>query len=186
MEQHATGMIEKALVLALEAHQGQRRKGSDTPYIMHSIEVGLLLSQAGCSDDAVCAGFLHDILEDTPMDIDLVKRKLGERVAELIEFMTEPEHNTRPWEQRKQHTIEMVSHTEDREKLLLLLADKLANIRSIQRDQKYLGSGIWDRFNAGKEKQAWYYKSLGDALRPKLGEHPFYKEYSQIVDSLFA
>ena len=177
--------IEEALALALNAHRGQVRKGSDTPYIMHPIEVGLILSQAGCSEDAVCAGFLHDILEDTGMDIGEVRSILGDRVAALIDFMTEPEHHTRPWEQRKHHTIGLASRTGDREKLLLLLADKLANIRSIQRDKKRLGSGIWDRFNAGRDQQAWYYKSLGKAFEPSLKDHPLYGEYSRIVSDLF-
>lgn len=180
-----TAKIEQALALALKAHRGQVRKGSDTPYIMHPIEVGLILSQAGLSDEAICAGFLHDILEDTDMDIGRVRNLLGDRVAALVEFMTEPEHDTRPWDQRKQHTIELASRTEDREKLLLLLADKLANIRSVQRDQKRLGIRIWDRFNAGKERQAWYYAGLGEALRPRLTDHPLYGEYSRIVDDLF-
>ena len=181
-----TTKIEQALALALKAHQGQVRKGSGAPYIMHPVEVGLILSQAGLSDEAVCAGFLHDILEDTDMDIGRVRDLLGDRVAALIEFMTEPEHDTRPWEQRKRHTIELAAQTEDREKLLLLLADKLANIRSVKRDEKRLGGGIWDRFNAGKERQAWYYKSLGEALAPKLGDHPLYGEYNRIVDDLFS
>jgi (p)ppGpp synthase/HD superfamily hydrolase len=178
--------IEKALALALTAHQGQKRKGGGTPYILHPIEVGLLLSQAGASDESVCAGFLHDILEDTGMDIAKVRDLLGERVADLVGFMTEPEHNTLPWEQRKQHTIELVSRTEDPEKLLLLLSDKLSNLRSIRRDQNRLGSKIWDRFNAGKDRQAWYYKSIAKAIQPRLGEHPLYGEYDQILRDLFA
>jgi len=177
--------IEQALTLALEAHQGQIRKGSDTPYIMHPIEVGLMLSHAGLSDEAVCAGFLHDILEDTDMDIERIRESLGQHVTELIDFMTEPGHDTRPWDQRKRHTIELASRTEDAEKLLLLLADKLANIRSVQRDRRRIGSRIWDCFSAGRDRQAWYYKSLGEALLPKIGDHPLYREYSEIVSDLF-
>jgi len=180
-----TTKIEQALAMALKAHQGQVRKGSGAPYIMHPVEVGLILSQAGLSDEAVCAGFLHDILEDTDMDIGRVRDLLGDRVAALIEFMTEPEHDTRPWNQRKRHTIELASETRDREKLLLLLADKLANIRSIKRDQEGLGARIWDRFNTGKEQQKWYYESLGEALKPGLKDHPLYGEYSRIVSDLF-
>jgi len=177
--------IEQALALALTAHRGQVRKSSDTPYIMHPIEVGLILSQAGLSEEAVCAGFLHDILEDTGMDIGQVRESLGEKVTALILFMTEPDHDTLPWRERKEHTIELASKTEDEEKLLLLLSDKLANIRSIQRDQKRIGRRIWERFNAGKEQQAWYYQSLGEALRPRLADQPLFQEYTRIVDDLF-
>lgn len=185
MDKETTGMIESAMALALNAHRGQVRKGGHIPYIMHPIEVGLILSQAGCRDETICAGFLHDILEDTSMDIGLVKAELGERVKELIEFMTEPEHDARPWKQRKQHTIDLVSQTEDQEKLLLLLADKLANVRSIERDRQRLGCRIWDRFNEGKEQQEWYYTSLATALYPRLAQHTLYEEYETITNSLF-
>lgn len=185
MDTDTANPIERALALALAAHRGQMRKGGDIPYILHPIEIALTLSRAGCEEATVCAGFLHDALEDTSMEIDTIRTELGDRVAELVAFATEPEHRTLPWRQRKQHTVDLVGRTEDREALLLLLADKTANLGSIERDRERLGIRVWDRFHAGREQQAWYYTRLAEAFSRRLGDHDLYREYAAIVDRLF-
>jgi myo-inositol-1(or 4)-monophosphatase len=71
---------------------------------------------------------------------------------------------------------------------MLVLADKLSNMRSIARDYAALGDGVWERFNAPKEKQAWYYGGIINALKdlndiPKCRDN--YQKIKEIYDIIF-
>ena len=57
--------IVKAIEISCRYHDGQRRKGSDTPYIVHPIEVAMILQSINAKRDVIIAGLLHDTLEDT-------------------------------------------------------------------------------------------------------------------------
>ena len=60
-----TKKIHDAIIFAAKAHEGQRRKGTDIPYITHPFEVAQILMEAGCDETLIIAGLLHDTLEDT-------------------------------------------------------------------------------------------------------------------------
>jgi (p)ppGpp synthase/HD superfamily hydrolase len=74
-------MIDLAIEVAVRAHQNQVRKGTDIPYITHPIAVGIILAKAGCPDEIVVAGILHDTVEDTKVTLDNVREKFGENRA---------------------------------------------------------------------------------------------------------
>ena len=68
---------------------------------------------------------------------------------------------------------------------MLVLADKLSNIRSIARDYKELGEALWDRFHEKrKERIGWYYKSIAGKLTC-LSEYEQYAEYCWLVEQIF-
>ena len=76
--------IQEAIIFATLAHEGQKRKGTDIPYIVHPMEVMQILTECHCNDDVVIAGILHDTLEDTktvPADIE---KKFGSAVLMLM------------------------------------------------------------------------------------------------------
>ena len=77
-------LIHKAIEFAAKKHRNQTRKGSDTPYIIHPVEVMLFLKESGCSADVVAAGVLHDTLEDTDTTFEELKECFGEAVAKLV------------------------------------------------------------------------------------------------------
>jgi hypothetical protein len=60
--------VDEALRLAAVAHEGQYRKGTNIPYLMHPVHVGRILERHGWAEDVVIAGLLHDVLEDAPFD----------------------------------------------------------------------------------------------------------------------
>lgn len=95
------------------------------------------------------------------MGIEEIRNAFGEDVANLV--VGHPEDKTKTWQERKQTEIEETTYGDMRMKKLVL-ADKLANMRSIYKDYKELGEKLWTRFNAGKEKQAWYYGKMVEAL----------------------
>ena len=155
-------MIESAIELALKAHQNQFRKGTDIPYITHPLTVGIILAKAGCPDEAIIAGILHDTVEDTSVTLGCIRDTFGERVSNIVEGVSEPDKSL-PWEERKQHTIEYLK-TAPMEVKFVALADKLDNIKAIARDYMEIGEAIWNRFNKGKDSQKWYYQSLVQVL----------------------
>ncbi len=140
----------QAIQFATKAHTGQFRKGTKVPYIVHPLGVAKILIEAGCSEDVVVAGILHDTVEDSSTRIDDIRRDFGEEVARLVSGASEPDKSD-TWENRKQHTIDNLE-TAPMDAVYVSLADKLANIRDIRADYEKLGDDVFLRFNRPKEK----------------------------------
>jgi len=179
-------MIEKAIQLATEAHAGQVRKGTLVPYITHPYTVGMMLAQAGCSDEVVAAGILHDTVEDTSVTLDQIREKFGPRVATIVEGCSEPDKTAR-WEERKQHTIDFL-RTAQWEVRLVACADKVHNLRTIAEVYEKVGDEVWRRFKRGRDEQEWYYRSLLTVLCGPRAEGPplpFCQEFGELVRRVF-
>ncbi len=159
-------MIFRAIKFVAEAHEGHYRKGTTIPYISHLMNVMKILCENNCETEVIVAGILHDVVEDTPITIDIVERKFGKRVAEIVAGASEREKIQKDtqqkvsWKQRKQNTIDQLKQTRCLDTLLVSCADKLDSSRATLQDYREFGEGLWIRFNAGKEEQKWYYKSL--------------------------
>jgi (p)ppGpp synthase/HD superfamily hydrolase len=160
-------LIFDAIEFAAAAHAGQYRKGSPVPYIVHPINVARTVLNLGCPEHVGIAAVLHDTVEDTGTALATIRDRFGARVAELVHLMSEPD-KVCPWEARKQHTLEALK-TSDEEFLLLALADKLDNVRSIREDLARRGESLWSVFKRPREAQRWYYESLADVFRPRVG-----------------
>jgi len=163
-------MVFRAIKFVAEAHQGQYRKGTNIPYISHLMNVMKILCENGCDKEVITAGILHDVVEDTSVTIEQVERIFGKRVAIMVTGASEPEHmrngkdGKTSWRLRKQHTIEFVTREATVEQLLVLCADKLDNAEAIRQDFVLKGEKLWERFNAPKSDQQWYYTTLAAAF----------------------
>ncbi|NBJ70036.1 MULTISPECIES: HD domain-containing protein [Clostridia] len=178
-------MKQRAKDFATAAHQGQLRKNSKTPYITHPIRVANILEGAGCSKEVVCAGYLHDVVEDTAYTIQDIASRFGKHITFLVSAHTE--NKSLPWDKRKQHTIDVLQ-TSNIEVKQLIVADKLDNLLSIEEDLKLLGDAVWDNFNAPFSKQKWYYQSIAAVMYDgvSLIETPsFFKLYEDTVFRVF-
>ncbi len=161
----------QAIQFATKAHTGQFRKGTKVPYIIHPLGVAKILIEAGCSEDVVVAGILHDTVEDSSFKMDDIRRDFGEEVARLVEGASEP-NKSDTWENRKQHTIDNLE-TAPMDAVYVSLADKLANIRDIRADYEKLGDDVFLLFNRPKEKQEWYYRAMADLFSKRIVDEPF-------------
>lgn len=82
--------LDSAIAFAATAHADQRRKYDGLPYITHPIHVMTILHEAGITDEAILiAAVLHDVVEDTPCSSEAIYRRFGERVATLVEELTD-------------------------------------------------------------------------------------------------
>lgn len=175
-------MVSKAIVFATKAHEGQFRKATKIPYILHPMECAVIISGMTTDEEMIAAALLHDTVEDCDVTIEDIRREFGSRVAQFV--ARESEDKSKSWQERKQTTIDQLSsHT--KEECMLVLADKLSNIRSIARDYKELGETLWDRFHEKrKERIGWYYKSIAEKLTC-LSEYEQYAEYCRLVEHIF-
>lgn len=155
------GTLEEALHFAMEAHRGASRKGTDTPYILHPVEVLQILSSMNGDTNLMAAGLLHDTIEDTSVTLLDIYDRFGVDVAALVNGNTEDKRQI--WYMRKLHTIDQTPRENIRQKMLII-ADKVANLRSMYADYKRIGDKLWERFNAPKHMQAWYFSGLNDGL----------------------
>ncbi|MBS2968643.1 bifunctional (p)ppGpp synthetase/guanosine-3',5'-bis(diphosphate) 3'-pyrophosphohydrolase [Metabacillus sp. KIGAM252] len=158
-------MISEAKRFAEFAHRGQVRKLSGVPYFVHVENTATILLKAGASDELIAAGYLHDTVEDTDAELDDIKEKFGTAVAELVAFNTEDKKKS--WEERKQATINHTGSASLEEKMLLA-ADKLDNLKSIEQEVIKYGDQVWQHFSRGKEQQAWYYSQVVEQLYANL------------------
>jgi (p)ppGpp synthase/HD superfamily hydrolase len=82
-------LIRAALDFASEHHAGQQRDADDQPFVLHPQEVSKLLSDAGEPDHIVAAGALHDIVEDTDVEVEELEQRFGAQVANLVASLTD-------------------------------------------------------------------------------------------------
>lgn len=163
MTHNGTGKnrIEEAIEIAAEAHQGQYRKGTRTPYITHPYAVGLILMEAGCSETVIIAGILHDTVEDTDLTLAFIQERFGEDIADIVDGCSE--NKALRWKARKTERIEALRNASP-EVCTVTCADKLHNLRTIISAYDVIGDAVWERFHGGVEDQAWYYRSVLDAI----------------------
>jgi (p)ppGpp synthase/HD superfamily hydrolase len=142
----------------------------------------VILCRAGCPDEVVIAGMLHDTIEDTTATLEEIRREFGDRVASMVEACSEPDRSL-SWEERKRHTLEFLTSAPP-EVRFVALADKLDNVRAISTDYRDNGERLWKRFNRGKEDQRWYYEGLVEALRDEGGNQAYRELHSQFAQEV--
>ena len=180
--------FERAICFAVNAHSGMTRKGGGTPYIVHPMEAAVIASYLTSDEDVLCAAVLHDTVEDTSVTAEDLREEFGERIASLVLFDSENKREGLPaadtWELRKRETLDALSSS-GREEQILVLADKLSNMRSIYRSYLEKGDALWLAFNQkDKNRQEWYYRSIAEKLT-LLRDSSAYREYLSLLDLVF-
>lgn len=113
-----------------DAHAGQRREADGAPFILHSLEVALLLRGAGYDDETVAVGLLHDILEKGHARLEAISDAFGVRVAESVVALTE-DNSIPDYRDRKAAAREQVADAADRV-VGVFAADKLSKARELR------------------------------------------------------
>jgi (p)ppGpp synthase/HD superfamily hydrolase len=156
-----------ALSYASEIHGTQFRKGTSIPYIAHLLAVASIVIEHGGDEDAAIAALLHDAVEDQGGRSMLahIRARFGDRVADLVEACSDTDVIPKPpWQERKLAYLEAIPH-KSKTALLVSIADKVHNARTILSDYKLVGEEVWSRFNGGRRGTLWYYRALSDAFK---------------------
>ena len=166
MRNPLTSRFETALDFAFQLHKNQYRKGSNIPYISHLLAVTAIVIENGGSENQAIAALLHDAVEDQGgyATLQKIKEMFGSEVAEIVEGCTDAFIDPKPeWEGRKKAYLEKLKQSSD-SILLVSLADKVHNARSLLHDLQSEEKNVWKKFNGGKEGTLWYYQSLVEIL----------------------
>lgn len=182
------GTLEKAIIFAVEKHEGGVRKGSDVPYIVHPLEALAIVAGITSDTDILAAAVLHDTVEDTDATIEDIKDLFGERIASLVAADSEDKMThlspSNSWKIRKQATIEALK-TAKRDEKIIVLADKLSNTRSLYRDMLSNGEAVWQKFNQkDKQMHKWLYESMYEQLA-ELKDCTAYEEFGSYIKRIF-
>ena len=177
--------FDAAFKLASDLHRTQTRKSTQIPYLSHLMAVSALVLENGGSEDEAIAGLLHDAVEDQggPATLELIRQEFGDVVAEMVSALSDTDETPKPpWGARKEAYLR---HLESATPAVLRVsaADKLHNVRSILRDYAVFGEDLWNRFSAPAADQIWYYRSLADVFRRRMGG-PLASDLSRAVADL--
>lgn len=159
-----TPRFTNALLFAANVHEGQARKGTSIPYIVHPVAVASLVAEYGGDEDQQIAALLHDVLEDGgPHHAPEIERLFGSRVLAIVQACTDgiPDADgvKPPWETRKREYLEHLAGA-SADVLLVSGCDKLSNAQAILSDLEKIGHAVFDRFTGKRQGTVWYYQEL--------------------------
>ncbi|OGY41794.1 MAG: hypothetical protein A2Y67_04090 [Candidatus Buchananbacteria bacterium RBG_13_39_9] len=194
MKGHWSQRVRKAIVLASNLHDGQRRKEANVPYNAHLWGVSLLLSFSEADDDTIIAGIFHDILEDTELKPEILGWMYGDEVLRMVHLLTDPKEDD--WQKRKEIMLKRITGADSKVKLIKC-ADKLDNLQSIFDALKAEGfregrensqANIWKNFTKGYDGQKWFNQEILRALFANVPLEklpPIFGTYMRLVELIF-
>jgi guanosine-3',5'-bis(diphosphate) 3'-pyrophosphohydrolase len=127
-------IIRQAWHFCLQQHEGQKR-ASGEPYVVHPLEVGLVLADLKMDSTAIAAGLLHDAVEDTDVTTEEIEERFGEQVAHIVEGVTKLDKIK--FANREDHQAEnirkmLLAMVSDVRVVIIKLADRLHNMRTLE------------------------------------------------------
>jgi (p)ppGpp synthase/HD superfamily hydrolase len=178
-----THRLQEAINEAARLHKDQFRKDTlKTPYITHLVGVMILLSSATHDEDILIAGLLHDALEDVPDFMpEHLENKFGGRVKDIVMGVTEESkmHGNHfvTWKEVKESYLTNLKAASE-ESVLVSLADKIQNTRSLIEMIHAQEGGKLHNFGSSHEERVWFNEEVLKIGEEKLGnDHVLVEEF---------
>lgn len=176
--------IERAIAVALSAHDGQTRKGDEgVPYAVHPVHMALMLARWGAEEAQIVAALLHDTVEDCEdWDVERIEREFGERVARIVGELTEDK--ALGWRDRKEAGIAKIARMSV-EAVTIKGVDQLHNLESLRVQLETCSDPdeVWSHFSGGRagtlEIAARKVEALEKRVDPRLA-----RELRAVLDRL--
>lgn len=165
------------------AFKGLKRKKEDIDLVFHSVMVGNMLKNIGCSENIVYTGYLHDIIEDTKYSYEDLKERYGKELAVNVQKLSE---NTKilNYKERKEEFINRLKNYNNN-LILVELADKLQNLVSDYSLFLSLGKDALPSEAKTYEEIKWFYTEFKKIFNEKLEENSLLERYNNIYEKYF-
>jgi len=177
-----TQRLDNAIKRTAWAHEQakQHRKGTDTPYVIHSFGVMVIASNVTEDEDILIACLMHDILEDVDSSIygeREMRDNFGDRVVSIVKDITkdaaEPD-----WHARAKAYLSHLENQASEEAVIVSSADKIHNLLSILDDYDTVGDELWELFTTKSSRdQLWWYESILNIIKVR-------KAPAKLIDQL--
>jgi (p)ppGpp synthase/HD superfamily hydrolase len=164
-------------------HEGQLRKHPTMriPYIVHPVTVAFLLQRENYDDEVVCAGLLHDVIEDCDVTKEELAEKTTSRIAELVSWVTELPKTSHTWGERKAAYRERLAQAPI-EALAIACADHVANLHSSLEAAK-MNANVWKLFHANHDERFQHEKAVLHLIAQRL-ESPLVADYDRLLQDV--
>jgi len=126
-------VLSRAYQMSAQAHQGQKRMSGDD-YVSHSVAVATILAEQQMDTTTIAAALLHDVVEDSNVTLDLLRRDFGNEVADLVDGLTKIKalnFRSTAEEQAENYRKLLMSVARDARVIIIKLADRLHNMRTL-------------------------------------------------------
>ena len=131
-KQYDMGKIERAYQMAKRAHEGTLRRSGE-PYIVHPVSAAIILVELGMDTDSIVAALLHDVVEDTDVTLEEIRKEFGKDVALLVDGVTKLGRipfSSREHQQAENVRKMLLAMAQDVRVIIIKLADRLHNART--------------------------------------------------------
>ena len=181
-----TPLIHKSITFATKVHSTQKRKGKDIPYITHPLTVALILSRVTQDENIICAGILHDTIEDCEpygsVTKEFLEKEFNGEIAGMVNAVTEQD-KTLPWMERKMAALSYIKHM-NHDSLLVKSADVLHNLVELNVDIAKWGDKVFESFNASKEDTIKRYAKLIPEIKKAWDKNPLISDLESALVQL--
>jgi (p)ppGpp synthase/HD superfamily hydrolase len=162
-------LVRAALETARKAHAGQIRNGSGgRPYIDHPVAVAESLAEHLTGEEVLAAALLHDVVEDSELEVEDLRGRFGERVGEIVDVLTDDE-SLEPYAARKSEHRDRVEAS-DEEAKAVYAADKLTNVRMLRDAYGEQGEGVEEELKVPLDEKIAVWEQDLQMLRESAGE----------------
>lgn len=126
-------LIRKAYEFAYRKHKNQKRKSGE-PYIIHPLNVAQIVAEMGLDTATICAALLHDVVEDTNATYEVISKKFGAEIADIVEGVTKLTNSFATNEERQTENYKklFIAMDKDIRVILLKIADRLHNVTTLE------------------------------------------------------
>lgn len=186
MMEYLSSLLCQATRLAAQAHDGGYCINSRLPYLLHAMETAQIVATMTEDEDVLAAAMLHDVLAYTGVGEDEMRQTVGGHVTELVLAVGRGQEAPAEEMDRAQGQKQVDSLLAERrlEVKMIVLGDKLSELRALQRSYQRLGEQVWKGYRCEREALGWYYQAVTDALQD-LNTYPVWHELANDVWEVF-